>query len=477
MWSERLRPRGFATPAAAIATVILAVLSRPAAAQGFGLNDVGSCAIARAYAATGAPCQDASVIYWNPGAAATLSGLSIDVGVTPISVNGAFQSDTTKTIYHGNVPVSVIPDLFINYGWKLGDHDASVGVGVYVPYGLTSQWYPNFPGRFEAQKATLTSIYVQPNIAYDLIPHVLSIGAGPVIGFSSVELVQALDLSAATAEPGVTFGDLGFPAGTEFGQATIKGNSTAYGYALGLQYHPVSTVAIGARYLSAMTFSFNNAKATFAQVPTGLVLAGGNPFGLPGGTPVDALLAGQFQADSALSAQGATTRITNPYQIQVGVGFTGLSHTTIDLDYAYTGWQSFQTLPITFTGPAAAAGLNRTLLEDYGSSWSIRLGAEHMFESLGITGRAGFSYAATPAPPVTVTPLLPDMNRYNGSVGIGVPLMKGYELDGSYLHVFTDGRRGRIVERTDASQTAADLNSGWYSLNADVLSVSLRIHL
>ena len=279
------------------------------------------------------------------------------------------------------------------------------------------------------------------------------------------------------AAPGVTFGELGVPAQTEFGQATLKGNSTAYGFAVGAQWHPEPTIAIGARYLSALTFTYSNAKATFTQVSTGLVLAANNPFGLPAGTPVDALLAPQFQPGGALVSQGATTHITHPYQIQAGVGFTGLPHTTIDVDYAYTGWQSFQTLPLTFTGPAGAAGLDRNLLEDYGPSWSIRLGAEHAFEDLGITGRAGFSYAVTPAPPVTVTPLLPDMNRYNASFGIGVPLGHGFMIDAAYLHVFTDGRRGRVVERTDASQTAADLNSGFYSLDADVISLSLRIHL
>jgi long-chain fatty acid transport protein len=470
------RHRGSSRAAAIFATTLVVALPTLARAQGFGLNDVGSCAIARAYAATGAPCQDASVIYWNPAAASTLSGLSIYLGATPISVNGSFTSDTTLTKYHADLPVSVIPHFFANYSWDFRGHNASVGLGVYVPYGLTSQWYPNFPGRFEAQKATLETVYFQPNFAYEIIPKVLSVGAGPVIGYSNVELVQALDLSQAQAAPGVTFGELGIPAGTEFGQATIKGSATAYGFAFGAQYHPTPTIAIGARYLSALTFNYSNGKATFTQTQTGLVLAAGNPLGLPGGTPVDALLAPQFLPDSALSAQGATTKITHPYQIQAGLGYTGLHATTIDLDYAYIGYQAFQTLPLTFTGPAAAAGLNRTLLEDYGNSWSLRLGAEHAFESIGITGRAGFSYAVTPAPPVTVTPLLPDQNRYNMSFGIGIPIVHGYELDGSYLHVFTEGRRGRIVERTDPSQTAADLNSGFYELNADVLSVSLRIH-
>ena len=111
----------------------------------------------------------------------------------------------------------------------------------------------------------------------------------------------------------------------------------------------------------------------------------------------------------------------------------------------------------------------------------LRVGAREFFRldgrPLEVLGDCGaFSYVREPAPPVTVTPLLPDQNRYNMSFGIGIPIVQGYELDGSYLHVFTEGRRGRIVERTDASQTAADLNSGFYELNADVLSVSLRIH-
>jgi len=50
-----------------VAFAALAVLPRVARGQGFGLNDIGSCAVARGYATTGAPCRDASTIYWNPG--------------------------------------------------------------------------------------------------------------------------------------------------------------------------------------------------------------------------------------------------------------------------------------------------------------------------------------------------------------------------------------------------------------------------
>ncbi len=451
-----------------------------ASGQGFGLNDIGSCAVGRAYAATGAPCRDASVIYWNPGAAATLPGLSIYAGDAGIGVNGGFTADTTLHRYPSNAPIAFPPHLFVNYTGHLGTRAASAGVGVYVPYGLTSQWNSDFPGRFEAQKATLQTFYIQPNFSIEVVPHVLSIGGGPVIGRSSVELDQGLDLSQAPVplDPGLTFGELGIPLGTEFGEAKVTGSATSYGWALGALYRPIPTVQIGARFLSAITFDYSGGSATFKQISTGLVLAANNPLGLPGGTPVDGLLASQFATGGALVSQGASTKITQPLQAEGGIGFTGIPSLLLDLDVAFVGWDAFQTLPVTFNGPAALAGLNRDLLEDYGNSWAVRLGAEHIFgdSAHGVTGRAGFSYATTPAPPQTVTPLLPDMNRYNASIGAGIPLTHGVSLDAAYLHVFTDGRRGRIVERTSAAETAAELDSGFYDLAADVVSLSLRLH-
>ncbi len=478
-------PRPFQFALMLMAAVTVATAPDLAWGQGFGLNDIGSCAVGRAYAATGAPCRDASVIYWNPGAAATLPGWSIYGGGAAIGVNGGFTADTTLVRYPSSVPVSFPPHLFVNYTGHLGERAASVGFGAYVPYGLTSQWNSDFPGRFEAQKASLQTFYFQPNLSIEIVPHKLSIGAGPIIAHSSVELIQALDLSAAPAAPNVTFGELGIPALTEFGQATIKGSATGWGWTFGALYKPDPTVQIGARFLSAITFDYSSANATFQQVMTGLTLAANNPLGLPAGTPVDAIVASQFASGGALVSQSASTKITHPLQAEGGIGYTGIRSLLIDLDVDYVGWDAFQTLPVTFNGPAGAAGLNRVLLEDYGNSWAVRLGLEHVFgDSVdGITGRAGFSYATTPAPPETVTPLLPDMNRYNGSVGIGIPFSRDVSLDAAYLHVFTEGRRGRVVERTEnlggllsSNQTAAELNSGFYDLAADVLSLSLRLH-
>ncbi|GAC1658884.1 MAG: outer membrane protein transport protein [Gemmatimonadaceae bacterium] len=454
-------------PLSAVA-VLLLLLPGTSRAQGFGLNEIGSCAVARAGAATGAPCADASLVYWSPASGTSLKGFSVLVGGAAVAVNGAFVADTTLTRYKGDVPTEVPPHFFVN--WHPGGDRYALALGVFVPYGLTSQWRSDFPGRFAAQKASLATFYVQPNISFDLDDAGrFSIGGGPVIGHSSVELRQALDLSSVTARPPVTFGQLGIPLRTEFGTAKLKGSATAYGFNLGAHVQATEHVQLNGRYLSALSFNYDDADATFQQTITGLVLPAFNPLGLPAGTPVDALLVGQFRTTGALTPQKVKTAIKHPAQAQIGIGFTGLSNTTLSLDGSYVQWSAFKELPVQFQGAAPS----RTLYEDYKDSYGVRGSVDHLFAN-GWSGRGGLSYYGTPAPDETVTPLLPDMNRTNLAVGTAIPFGGRYALDVSYLAVLTSGRRGRIAERTDRAQTAAQLNSGVYELNANVFSASIK---
>ena len=137
-----------------------------------------------------------------------------------------------------------------------------------------------FPGRFESQRASLSSDYIQPNFAYRFAPG-WSIGGGPVFGVSHVELRQAIDLSAAPVPGGggVTFGQLGIPAGTQFATADLKGDATAWGFNVGVHGKIGADWQVGARYLSELKFKYKDADVQFTQQLTNLVLAGGNPFG------------------------------------------------------------------------------------------------------------------------------------------------------------------------------------------------------
>ena len=451
-------------------TLAFALLGLPAAAgaQAFGLNEIGSCAVARGFATTAAPCDDASRIYWNPGALPKTRGFSIYGGAAVIKIDGDFTRDTSFTTYKGDVPNAIVPHLFLDYR---GAGKLAFGLGAYVPYGLTSQWGDNFPGRFSAKKASLQTIYVQPNISYQLTDD-WSVGGGPIYGHSTVELIQGVDLAGVpTSAGGPTFGQLGIPLRTEFARARLKGSASAWGFAVGLHGKLMPTWEMGVRFLSQLSFKYDDADATFEQRPTGLVLAANNPFGAPAGTPVDALVASQFTGTGALTAQKVSTQIRHPAQIQAGFAYTGFEGTTLSLDYAYVGWKSFNQLPVTFKGPAPS----KVLVEDYNNISSIRLGVEHRMTN-GVALRGGLSAATSAAPDETVTPLLPEMDRGYGMLGAGIPLMGRFALDAAYAHVFTSGRRGRIDERAAGSTSAQALalNSGVYSLSADILSFSLK---
>jgi long-chain fatty acid transport protein len=474
-----VRPRALAL---GLALAVTGATPASTWAQGFGLNEIGTCAEARGFANTGAPCHDASSIYWNPAATTSLPGFSIYGGASAIRLGGGFKQDTTNHRYNSNVPTVVPPAVFVNFSNSIGPNKYALGFGVYVPYGLISQWRQDFPGRFASQRASLQSIYLQPNFAIEIIPSVLSIGAGPVIGVSSIRLDQAEDLSTFPVPgaplPGITFGNLGIAPGTEAATATLKATATAPGFNVGIHANVLPVLQIGAHFLSQIVFDYKNGTASFKQVPTGLVLAANNPLGVPAGTPVDALLASQFTGSGPFTTQGVSTKITHPYQFQVGVGYTGLPQTTLSLDYALVGWSAFKTLPINFQGNAAAN--SQTIVSDYVDSWSIRSGLEHVFGDpvVGFIGRLGFSYAKTPVPRSAVVPLLPDMNRFNYSAGIGYPLTKNTAVDLSYIHVGTQGRRGLIAQRTTTinnNLTYAQLDDGFYTLSANVVSLSLKL--
>jgi long-chain fatty acid transport protein len=467
-------------------TLVFALLGLPAVAgaQAFGLNEIGSCALARGFATTSSPCDDASSLYWNPGSMPKTRGLSFYGGAAIIKIGGSFQQDTSGRTYEGDVPTSVVPHVFLNYR---GAGRLAYGIGAYVPYGLTSQWGDDFPGRFAAKKASLQTVYIQPNVSFQLTDN-WSIGGGPIFGHSSVELIQGIDLSQqvarvipptppSTTPTLITFGQLGIPARTEFARASLKGSSNAFGLTLGVHGRLSPTWEMGARFLSQLSFDYNDADATFTPVNTGLTLAANSPFTnpatgapFPGGTPVDVLLASQFTGGS-LVAQKVNTQIRHPAQLQAGFAYTGFERTTVSVDYAYVGWKSFNVLPVNFQGPATS----RTLIENYNNTSSFRLGVDHHLVG-GAALRAGFTAATSAAPPETVTPLLPEQDRELGMLGVGYPLTRNFAIDATYAHIFTAGRRGRIDERPAGSsvQTALGLNSGTYSLNANIFSFSLK---
>jgi long-chain fatty acid transport protein len=358
----------------------LAAMPSATHAQAFGLNELGSCAFARGFAVTSSPCKDASSIFWNPGAAAGMKGTSMLVGGAAIGISAKFTRDSARGEHEADVPMAIVPHIFINRA--IGERMA-VGVGVYVPYGLTSQWEDNFPGRFLAKKAAIQSIYIQPNFAISLMGGKWKFGGGPVFAMSSVELIQSADLadqiasvdsaSVPTNRNMIRYSQLGIPRRTEFARATLKGSTTGMGINIGGIGQLNANWTFGFRYLSDINMKYDDADASFKQIATGIkVAAAGAPLNMPAGTLLDTLLAIRSRfcttnsgavpdAPGAVTGSAATctakgllgdqkvkTNIVHPDQLQFGFAYSGFKTWTIAVDYSWTGWKKFGELPVDF---------------------------------------------------------------------------------------------------------------------------------
>jgi long-chain fatty acid transport protein len=456
---------------AAVAAVVLSTGAQPVAAQGFGIYEQGTCAMGRAGTGVATPCADGSAVFYNPAAVGDTAGLVISGGVTVIAAQGSFTDDLTGTRTNlDNDPIPV-PHAFVAYGLK----NIGLGVGVFFPYGLGTKWPTTFEGRFSGYDNMLRSMYIQPTAAYH--SGKVSIGAALDIVVGSVELNQRLDLFEQAAPPpapaGTTLGGIGVPFHTQFANAALDaGGATGVGGHAGITFKLSDQLALGARYMTRVKLDYSGT-ATFTPVATGIVLPAGNLFGVPAGTPLDAVVAPNFAAGGPLSNQNVTTSITMPDQLAAGVTFKPTSSLTVLADYTWVHWQVFDTLTLTFSN---AATPTRRVIENYRNTSGVRLGAE-LKQSDKLTLRGGWIYHQAAAPPETVTPLLPEGTRNEFAGGIGFHLMTNLRADLAYQYIAQQDRRGRVREAPPGQAPSTALNSGLYSFHAHLVALTLTVRL
>jgi long-chain fatty acid transport protein len=457
----------------ALSAVVITAAASPATAQGFGVFEHGTCAMARAGAGSAAPCQDGSAIFFNPAGLAGTRGWTVSVGVTGISALGSFIDDLSGGETGMDNDLIPVPHVYAAYG--ITDR-LTAGIGSYAPYGLATTWPDTFVGRFNGFDNELQSIYVQPTLAYQLHDRV-SIGAGFAFVIGSVEINQRLDLSAQAAPapfpPGTTLRQLGIPFHTDFAQARLRATgATGVGGNFGLRVYATDRVSFGARYLTSVRLDYDGT-AAFEAVSTGITLPAGNPFGVPGGTPLDAVIArlGLFSAGAPLTDQGLTTTITMPGQVLTGVAVQVTPQLLLLADYQWVNWSKFGQVELDFGNPATP---DQTLQENYRDTSGVRLGVDWTASQRWAL-RGGYVYHEAAAPDETVTPLLPEGSRNEFTAGIGFQVSKKVRVDVAYQFVKQGDRPGRVRE-IRPGETAAEVNTGLYKSRAHLFGTTITLH-
>jgi long-chain fatty acid transport protein len=419
-------------------------------AQGSAVYTHSACNSARNGAGVAQPCADGSAIFYNPAALATLPGV-VGLGVTAIRTENTFVYDDGRVppgeaaIAERGPTTTPVPHFYAAH--RVNERLAA-GFGIWAPYGLGIEWPLAFSGRYVSYDTELRGIYLQPTLAYQVVPGMLSIGAGVDFVRGSVAINQRQDL-APFGMPGVDFVDVGL-TGDAWG-------TTAH---VGIQAILTPQLSLGARYLHSVRLDFDDATATFEQVPTNVALPAQNPFGVPAGTPLDVVLAAQFVSGGPLSEQRVATEIELPAQAVIGLAFRALPELTLLADYQWYGWSSWDAFPLAFERAP-----DTELILEYEDAHVIRVGAEFAV-SPAMALRGGVTYNTAAAPDATVTPMLPENDRLYLSFGMGYNFMPNLTGDFFVMHVNQGDRAGRVRGRTDRAQTADQLNVGHYTSNA-----------
>lgn len=452
----------------AAAAVALGFAPASLVAQGFQVNEHGTCVMGRAGVGTPKPCDDGSAVFYNPAGIAGMTGGTISVGGTGIYAYGGFTDDYTGEKTDLANSLMGIPHVYAAYGIT---PKLTAGFGFFVPYGLGTKWPVTFEGRFNGYDNDLRSMYFQPTLGYKF-NDLISIGAGFDFVLGSVELNQMVDLSEqpapAPAPLGTTLGEVGVPFHTQFATTQVKAtNATGFGGNFGVLVTPVPGVSIGARYITRVKLDYSGT-AIFQPAPTGITLPPGNPFGVPGGIPLDTVLANLGVFETVLVDQGGTASITMPDQVSLGLAISPSAIFTIMAEWQWVHWSLFDTLTLDFeTLPS------KVLVENYKNTNGFRFGFE--WDAVrNLTIRGGYLYHQGASPAETVTPLLPEGSRNEFTGGLGIRLTDHLAADLAYQYLRQDKRRGRVREPITGVAPSVALNSGLYKFNAHLFGATLR---
>jgi long-chain fatty acid transport protein len=451
---------------ACAATLLAAISLAPRArAQGFSVYEHDACIMARGAAGVAAPCSQASAVFFNP--AAILGGetkFNVAGGVTLIAPTGNFTDSATGV--RTDLKKHTFPVPF-GYATYQVTPRLAVGIGGFAPYGLTTDWPSDGPGRFLAYKTTIASIYVQPTVAYEVTPR-FQVGLGVDYVHSSAQVHRHLDAASlpVTGTP-LTLGSLGVPAGTDMADVLFDVSGSGWGWHLGMLFKPSDRLSIGFRWLSKVQIHYTGT-ASFTQLQTGIILPPGNPFTVPGGTPLDVVLSQGFQTGQPLSKQNASTSIKMPYQVVAGLAYKVTPTLTVLADWQHTEWSEFESLMLSLQYAPSV-----TEQESFNNTDAYRLGFDWQ-ATPRIAVRAGALRHNGAEPDGSVTPLLPEGNRVEGTLGLGIMLMPRLRLDLAYQYLQQQDRRGRMVD-PPANTSGALVDHGLFKFKANLFGASLAL--
>ncbi len=430
---------------------ILTTCASTSMAAGFALIEQSASQMGNAFAGGSAVANDASTIFFNPAGMTRLQ-TQVVAGAHLVEPSARFDGNATDP---AGFPVSggnggdaggngVVPNLY--FSTPLGD-GLFAGIGINVPFGLSTKYNDNWKGRYQAIESEITTININPSLAYK-VSNQFSVGVGINLQYIDAKLTSSIDQGSLCAPTQAQLQALGVP-GADPANCTglvpqgsdaftkIEGDNWAGGYNLGILYEPTSSTRVGLAYRSKVSQQltgnarFKNAIPQFSS------------FGLFVKTNVSADI--DLPQSASLSAYHD---ISNRWSVMA--------------DATWTGWDNFDQVRVKYDSNQPDTVLD----ENWDDVWRYSLGVDFRLNSTW-TFRAGTAFDESPIPDSNRTARIPGEDRIWASAGIGYQVTPTIGIDVGYSHLFIDDPE--IRENTPASGTL----TGEYDADVNIFSAQL----
>jgi long-chain fatty acid transport protein len=382
-------------------------------AGGFNIYEMSARATAMG-GAFSATADDGSAIFYNPaGLAYQPDGWGLSLSVSPLTPRSGYAraEGPTEALYPGDPTSDTVGGWFFPTGayvsWK--KNEFSAGFGFFTPFGLGVEWErkPSFAGRPLSTNAQIQGLYFSPVGTYQLTERVaLSAGAHFVKTHLKLESIRTANIGTGTDA-------------TNVADVQLEGTSKwSVGFAGGIMAKPIDALTLGVNYKMGVTNEFRDQDATFNQIPTG------NP-------DIDEQIRQSLLNEvGRLGTQNVSGNLDFPSILMLATRYDFSERFGLEFDAVWFKWSTFNKVVLEFE-----EGFKEVLEQNYEDVWQYRVGGEFAAtENLDIL--AGYVRDNSPQPVGSVSPLLPDADRNDYSIGLNWTGSSGrYDLTVGYMLV------------------------------------------
>jgi long-chain fatty acid transport protein len=441
-------------------------------AGSFGLIEQSASGQGSAYAGASAIAEDASTIYFNPAGMTRLSGQQIVAAGHIISPdadftnNGSFIFDgvtaSPNTLSGGNSSTgdpAFVPNFYYTTELNNGVH---IGVGVNVPFGLSTEYDDGWVGRYNALRSEISSVNINPSIAWKVSKKV-SVGFGLSVQYIDLELTNNIDSLNACANIVIAGGNPPAacnappPAGPGLAAAgdvsrdshlKLDADSTEIGWNTGILIDVTGKDRIGVSYRSAIKHNVSGS-ADYTLDPGLQAIAdgatGASGFNILQDTPLD-----------------ATADLPETFSVSYVRDFD--RKWTLLADWTHTGWSSLDSIVIVQQG--GVPGSEPTLELDYDNTSRYSVGVHFKPDNRWVY-RGGLAYDETPIQSAEkTTARIPGNDRKWLSVGLGYMPSLAWSLDIGFSHLFINDTDINNIGSTTSGATL----KGTFESSVDIIS-------